>query len=237
MTAVARLERMTRTVSVTFLVLLQPGLSGVEPPTLSAPKGKAACSVGASLRPARSSLFRLVPSSSARPASPARSAHPSRQESPASQPATLADFAWLEGRWRGDWGPRVAEQVWLPSKAGLMLGTFRLVEDDKTLLVELFSLLQKPDGIEFRFRHFTPDLAPWEKSAATLLTLESFDAKRFVFVNRVNGQPKHAILTRLDQDTYVSRSEILPESGGMQVIEIIYHRVQPNMSGAAASRH
>jgi hypothetical protein len=140
------------------------------------------------------------------------------------EPATLADFAWLEGWWRGDWGPRVAEQVWMPSKAGLMLGTFRLVEDDKTLLIELFSLLRKPDGIEFRFRHFTPDLAPWEKSDATILTLERSDGRRFVFVNTATGQPKHAILTRLDQDTFSSRSEILPDSGGMQVIEITYHR-------------
>src|SRR5215469_6327817 len=153
------------------------------------------------------------------------------------EPATLGDFAWLEGWWRGDWGPRVAEQVWMPSKAGLMLGTFRLVEDDKTLLIELFSLLQKPDSIEFRFRHFTPDLAPWEKSDATILTLESSDGKRFVFVNTATGQPKHAILTRLDQDTFSSRAEILPDSGGMQVIEITYHREKITSAGAPTSPH
>lgn len=161
----------------------------------------------------------------------------SPQQTSAPKPATLADFAWLEGRWRGDWGPRVAEQLWMPSKAGLMLGTFRLVEDDKTLLIELFSLLQKPNGIEFRFRHFTPDLAPWEKSDATTLTLESSDGKRFVFVNSVNGQPKRAVLTRIDPDAYVSRSEILPESGGLQVIEITYHREKPAVPGAANPRH
>lgn len=140
---------------------------------------------------------------------------------------TLADFAWLAGRWQGDWGPRTAEQVWLAPKAGLMVGTFRLVEDDKTLVLELFALLQKPDGIEFRFRHFTPDLITWEKSDPTILTLESFNATKTVFVNTVNGQPKHAILTRVDQDTYVSRSEIVPDSGGLQVIEITYHRQKP----------
>jgi hypothetical protein len=152
------------------------------------------------------------------------------------KPAVLADLAWLDGRWRGDWGPRLAEQEWMSPRAGLMMGIFRLVEDDKTLVIELFTLLEKPDGIKFRFRHFTPELAPWEKSDATLLTLESFDAKRFVFVNPVNGEPKRAIFTRLDQDRYVSRSEILPENGGMQVIEITYHRVKPNPPGAAASR-
>lgn len=140
---------------------------------------------------------------------------------------TLADFAWLVGRWQGDWGPRTAEQVWLAPKAGVMVGTFRLVEDDKTLVIELFTLLQKPDGIEFRFRHFTPDLITWEKSDPTILTLESSDGTKTVFVNQVNGQPRHAILTRIDQDTYVSRSEIVPDSGGLQVIEITYHRQKP----------
>ena len=163
----------------------------------------------------------------------ATATHSPTNQAPAPKPATLADFDWLEGQWRGDWGPRVAEQVWMPSRAGLMLGTFRLVEDDKTLLIELFSLLQKPDGIEFRFRHFTPDLAPWEKSDATILTLESFDGSRFVFTNTANGQPKRAILTRLDPDTYVSRSEILPPSGGLQVIEITYHREKPTPPNAA----
>ena len=157
---------------------------------------------------------------------------PSRREAQAAQAAAstqssasnLDNFAWLAGRWQGDWGPRTAEQVWMAPKAGLMLGTFRLIEDDKTLVIELFTLLQKPDSIEFRFRHFTPELVNWEKSDATILTLERADPKKMVFVNAVNGQPKHAILTRVDDDTYVSRSEIVPDSGDMQVVEITYHR-------------
>jgi Domain of unknown function (DUF6265) len=154
------------------------------------------------------------------------------QSGPAAQNSspTLDNFAWLTGRWQGDWGPRTAEQVWLGPKAGLMVGTFRLVEDGKTLVIELFTLLQKPDGIEFRLRHFTPELVNWEKSDPTVLTLESSDGKKFVFVNQVNGQPKHAILTRIDQDTYVARSEIVPESGELQVIEITYHRQKPVLS-------
>lgn len=137
---------------------------------------------------------------------------------------TLTDFAWLEGRWRGDWGPRVAEQAWFAPKAGVMTGLFRLVEGDKTLVLELFTLLEKSDGIEFFFRHFTPELVPWEKSGATVLNLTSLDAKKADFENPVNGLPKHAILIRVDADTYTARSEIIPETGDPQVIEITYHR-------------
>lgn len=161
---------------------------------------------------------------------------PAQGQAAANSAATLDSLAWLDGRWRGDWGPRVAEQVWLPSSAGLMVGTFRLVEDDKPLLIELFALLQTPDGIEFRFRHFTQELAPWEKGESTVLDLQSADGTKFVFVNPVNGQPKRAILTRVDPDTYISRSEILPESGGTQIIEITYHRQKPSPADCAEPR-
>jgi hypothetical protein len=109
-------------------------------------------------------------------------------------------------------------------KAGMMLGTFRVLENDKVLVVELFVLEEKPDGIEFRFRHFTRDLVPWEKPNATLLKLASLNPMKVIFTNPVDGQPKHAIFTRLDGDTYVSRSEIIPLKGNLQVIEITYHR-------------
>ena len=90
----------------------------------------------------------------------------------------LSDFSWLEGRWRGDWGPRVAEQIWTAPKAGTMVGDFRLIENDKVLVIEFFTLLERNDGINFYFRHFTPELVPWEKSDATLLKLSSVDAKK-----------------------------------------------------------
>jgi Domain of unknown function (DUF6265) len=138
--------------------------------------------------------------------------------------AKLSDFAWLEGRWHGDWGPRMAEQTWMAPKAGMMVGLFRLVENGKPLVIELFTLVQRPDGINFYFRHFTPELVPWEKTDATLLNLTSLDATHFEFDNPVNGMPKHAVFTRIDADTYVARSELVPQTGDSQTIEITYHR-------------
>jgi hypothetical protein len=136
----------------------------------------------------------------------------------------LSDFAWLEGRWRADWGPRVAEQVWMAPKAGMMLGDFRVIENDKALVVEVFTLVEKPGAINLYVRHFTPELVPWEKSDATLLNLATAETKKFDFENPANGRPKRATFTRLDNDTYTSRSEIVPEKGDPQIIEITYHR-------------
>jgi hypothetical protein len=138
--------------------------------------------------------------------------------------ATLADLAWLAGRWQGSWGPRVAQQVWTAPKAGVMMGTFQLAENDKTLVLELFTVVEEPGGIKFHLRHFTPSLVAWEKPGPTVLNLSSADPKSVTFENSTDGQPKRAIFTRVDADTYISRSEVVPEKGQVQVTEITYRR-------------
>lgn len=104
-----------------------------------------------------------------------------------------------------------------------MLGVLRLNESDKTLVMELFTLLEKPDGIELRTRHFTPSLTPWEKSGASSLALTSLDQKRAVFENLADGNPARTIITRIDPDTFISRAEITT-GGETQATEITYHR-------------
>jgi hypothetical protein len=146
----------------------------------------------------------------------------------------LADLSWLVGTWKGEWGPRTAEQVWLAPNAGEALGVFRLVENDKMLVIELFTLVERSGGIDFYLRHFTPQLVPWEKSEATMLQLANLDALKIEFENPINGMPKRASFTRLDADTYVARSEIVPESGEMQMVEITYHRQKPAVEKSSA---
>jgi hypothetical protein len=167
------------------------------------------------------------------PATTSDAASPSASQ-PAASP-TLADFSWLEGRWHGEWGPRVAEQAWTAPKAGTMVGVFRLIESDKVLVIELFTLVQTPEGINYYIRHFTPALVPWEKADATLLNLASADANKFDFENPANGMPKSAILTRLDADTYTAHSELIPADGDKQIIEITYHRQRTTPTPSAGS--
>jgi len=149
------------------------------------------------------------------------------------QKMTLADFTWLVGRWQGVWGPRLVQQVWMPARAGVMLGTFQLTENDKTLVVELFTLVEKPDGVHFHIRHFTGSLAAWENTGPAALKLTSIDPKTSVFENPSDGQPRRMILRRLDADTYVAGSEVVGNQGAMQVTEITYHRQKE----ARPSRH
>lgn len=145
---------------------------------------------------------------------------------PSSPKPTLGEFAWLAGHWQGAWGPRVAQQVWSAPKAGVMMGTFQLAENDKTLVLELFTVVDGPEGIKFHLRHFTPSLVAWEQPGPTVLDLASADAKSIVFENPLDGQPKRTTITRVDADTYISRSEVVPEKGDPQVTEITYHRIK-----------
>ncbi len=138
--------------------------------------------------------------------------------------STLSDFAWLEGKWSGSWGPRIAEQIWTPPSAGQMLGLFRAVENNNTLVIELFSLSETPHGVELRFRHFTPALVPWEQSGVTTMKLTGLDTKAAVFENDAGGQPKRDVFTRIDPDTYIFKSDIAPDTGAGYVTEIRYHR-------------
>ena len=107
-----------------------------------------------------------------------------------------------------------------------MLGLSRIVADGKPLVIELFSLSETPEGVALKFRHFTPALAPWEQSdpGPVTMKLEELGAKSAVFANPRDGQPRLTILTRIDPDTYISKSEMVPAAGGPHSTEITYHR-------------
>lgn len=138
----------------------------------------------------------------------------------------LADFAWLQGKWQGNWGPRMAEQVWMGPEAGEMAGIFRVTGNDRTLVLELYSLVETPDGVELRLRHFTPSLIPWE-SSVTVLKLAGINASETKFENGSTGQPSRTTFIRIDLDTYLSRTELTSTGDNKQVTDIRFHRVKP----------
>jgi hypothetical protein len=151
---------------------------------------------------------------------------------PQQKPATLPDFAWLAGRWEGKLPfpgsdkPLTAEQEWFAPSNGTMLGMFRLSSDQKTIIIELFTVRETPEGIFFYFRHFSPELVPQEKDEAYRLKLTKWDASRFQFDNTVENKLKDAILTVVDSDHYISHGDITGSGGKPTVIEVPYHRVK-----------
>jgi len=152
--------------------------------------------------------------------------------SPEQKTATLADFAWLAGRWEGKLGAPgsdrqlTAEQEWMAPKNGTMQGFFRLTDSEKTIVIELFTIRETADGIVFYFRHFSPELKPLEEKEAYHLKLTKSDANSFRFDNPVVNQLKDAIITHNADDSYTSHGDITGADGRPSVIEVIYHRVK-----------
>src|SRR5216684_4627018 len=140
--------------------------------------------------------------------------------------ATLVDFSWLAGRWEGQLGPMTAEQDWMAPKNGTMQGFFRLTDPEKTIVIELFTLRETPEGVAMYFRHFSTELKPWEEKEAYHLILAKSEGGAFRFDNPVVNELKDAILTRVDNDTYISRGDITGADGKPQAIEVAYHRVK-----------
>jgi len=153
---------------------------------------------------------------------------PRALEATASSPhhTTLGDFSWLAGRWEGQLGPMTAEQDWMAPKNGTMQGFFRLTDAEKTIVIELFTLRETPEGVAMYFRHFSTELKPWEEKEAYHLILAKSEGGAFRFDNPVVNQLKDAILTHRDADTYISHGDITDADGKSKAIEVTYHRVK-----------
>lgn len=128
--------------------------------------------------------------------------------------ANLADVAWLQGYWVGEGLGGVLEDVWMPPKAGVMLGAFRLEKKDGTRgFYELFAIEEVDGTLEFIVKHFHPDWVGWEEKdkafRVRLSRLEADEATfgRIVFarkgsdalevrlaIRQKDGPPKHEVL-------------------------------------------
>jgi hypothetical protein len=82
---------------------------------------------------------------SGEPASP----EPASPEStsPANDP--LAQFAWLEGCWRGEVNKREFREHWLPPRGALMIGVSHTVLAGKTLDYEYLRIEPRSDGVYY----------------------------------------------------------------------------------------
>jgi hypothetical protein len=106
-------------------------------------------------------LFLLTCSSFAQ-TEPERQTRRRAPDAPAPK-AAIADMAWLAGRWTGDGlGGRV-EEIWSPPDAGTMMGTFRLIRDEKVMFYEFLTLRVTEQGLTMQLKHFNLDMSGWEE--------------------------------------------------------------------------
>ena len=86
----------------------------------------------------------------------------------ASPPATIADMAFLVGHWTGTGLGGHFEEVWTAPKKGVMLGMYRGLKDDAPVFYELLTLSEVNGSLEFRLKHFNPDMKGWEEKDQTV---------------------------------------------------------------------
>lgn len=100
--------------------------------------------------------------------------------------ATIADISWLAGAWSGTGLGGVSEEVWSKPNNGIMVGTYRLVIDDKPIFYEMMWMMESEGSIILRLKHFSPELVGWEEKDKTV---------DFKFVDRQGDRMRFSGLT------------------------------------------
>lgn len=81
----------------------------------------------------------------------------------ASPAARVSDLAWLVGAWKGEgFGSDLFESYSAPI-GGQMPGHFYVAKDGKPSMYEFVMIAEVGDSIEYRVRHFNPDMTAWEE--------------------------------------------------------------------------
>ncbi|MEM7205407.1 MAG: DUF6265 family protein [Planctomycetota bacterium] len=96
--------------------------------------------------------------------------------------ASIEDFAWLAGSWRGTGLGGACEEMWSAPMAGTMMGCFRLVRGEEVAFYEMLMLGQDEEGFALKVKHFTADFTAWEEKADCVrFALESVEDGRADF--------------------------------------------------------
>lgn len=140
--------------------------------------------------------------------------------------ASLSDFTWLEGTWRGPGpGGSVAEIHYMAPRAGVLPSIFRLERDGRVLVLETITLVEEEDALMLYVRHFSPALEAMEKERPLTLRLVGREGDTFLFENVYEENPRRSELERTGPDSFRSWSELLRNDGTTSEIEVEYTRV------------
>jgi hypothetical protein len=76
--------------------------------------------------------------------------------------ASIADLAWLEGEWTGEGFDSALHENYSAPIGGQIPAHFYAVQDGKPTFYEFETFAQIGNSLEFRVRHFNPDMTAWE---------------------------------------------------------------------------
>ena len=76
--------------------------------------------------------------------------------------AKVSDLAWLAGEWTGEGFDSVLHETYSAPIGGQMPGHFYVAKNGKPDMYEFVMIAEVGDSIEYRVRHFNPDMTAWE---------------------------------------------------------------------------
>jgi hypothetical protein len=82
--------------------------------------------------------------------------------------ATLSDVQWIQGHWTGEALGGQAEEIWSPPLGESMMGSFKLVQDDKVKFYEIITISETEQTLIMRLKHFDAELKGWEEKDETV---------------------------------------------------------------------
>ena len=77
--------------------------------------------------------------------------------------ASLDAISWLQGEWSGQGLGGTCDEVWSSPGGGSMLGTFRLIKENKLVFSEFMEIAEVDGSIMVRLKHFGNDFVGWEE--------------------------------------------------------------------------
>jgi uncharacterized protein YndB with AHSA1/START domain len=126
--------------------------------------------------------------------------------------ATVADFAWMAGRWTGTVGTNPIEYDCSQPRLGQMMCMFRVLDDKNVLGLEFVSLEETSEGLKEHVRFYSPSLSADGPDAVTM-ELESVTPDQIVFVNPNGSRPKRTTTLRNGQNAFTSHIVMIDEQG------------------------
>uniref|UniRef100_UPI0040488C74 DUF6265 family protein n=1 Tax=Roseivirga sp. TaxID=1964215 RepID=UPI0040488C74 len=132
--------------------------------------------------------------------------------------ANLSQVAWVAGHWKGEAFGGITEEVWTAPLGDSMMGSFKLVVDNKAAFYEICQIIQEDETLMFRLKHFDGKLKGWEEKDETqdfpLVKIEK-DAVYF----------DNFTIKRISED-HIIFYVVVDSEGKSEEVEFKYYRVR-----------
>lgn len=122
----------------------------------------------------------------------------------AEEQPTLEDLGFMVGHWSAE-GGNGPEEIWIAPAGGVMSAMMRWASAGGSgiYVLELITIREEEAGLRLYFKHFDPEITPWEKKEANTYDVVKVEDEcaRFELINENPKVPAVMQYCRLDATT------------------------------------